>query len=361
MDIIKKFIDVYVPINQCNFDCPYCYISTWNESRRNLKDISISYSPDIIRKGLSKNRWQGSLMLNFCATGETLLCNELIPIVKELLAEGHYCMIVTNGTISPKFKMMAEFDDELKKRLFIKFSYHYLELKNKNLLDVFFDNVNMMKSSKISYTVELTPSDIYIPYKNELKEYCIRKTGALPHVTVCREENGSVPIMSSLDKNEYLNTWKEFDSELFDYKMTIFGVKRNEFCYAGAWSYTLDLGTGILKQCYRGKQLQNIFDDIDSPIKEEPIGTHCCDAHCWNGHAFLTFGDIPELEAPFFSEVRNRICNDGSEWLQPDMKNFMSHKLYESNKEYSSIKKKTVSFKYSFVRILKKIRKTLLK
>ena len=56
-------------------------------------------------------------MLNFCGAGETLLCKELLPIIKELLAEGHYCMIVTNGTITPKFNEMAEWPDELKEHL----------------------------------------------------------------------------------------------------------------------------------------------------------------------------------------------------------------------------------------------------
>ena len=85
-------------------------------------------------------------MLNFCAAGETLLSEELIPIIQELLDEGHYCMIVTNGTITPKFNQLAKFSVEQRKRLFIKFSYHYLELKRLNLLNVFFSNVKVRRN-----------------------------------------------------------------------------------------------------------------------------------------------------------------------------------------------------------------------
>ena len=37
------------------------------------------------------------------------------------------------------------------------------------------------------------------------------------------------------------NYWKEFDSPLFEYKLSTFNVKRKEFCYAGAWMFTMNL------------------------------------------------------------------------------------------------------------------------
>ena len=203
MDKIKKFIDCYIPVCNCNLKCNYCYISTWESFKQIENSKKIEFSPELIRKALSKKRWGGSLMLNFCAAGETLLCNELIPIVEQLLEEGHYCMIVTNGTITPKFKKLTELPQESRNKLFIKFSYHYLELKRLNLLDVFFENVNRMKDAGISYTVEVTPSDEYIPYIEEIKQTCLERVGALPHITVCRIENGDVPLMSKLEKEEF--------------------------------------------------------------------------------------------------------------------------------------------------------------
>ena len=332
MDKIKKFIDCFVPVYVCNFKCNYCYISTWKGWQQKENSKPIEYSPEHIRKALSKNRWGGPLMLNFCGAGETLLCKELLPIIKELLEEGHYCMIVTNGTITPKFKEMASWPEELRSHLFIKFSYHFLELKRLKLTEVFFNNVKLMKQSGISFTVEITPSDEYIPYINEMKETCLKETGALPHITVCRIENGDVPLMSKLNKEEFIKKWSEFDSQLFNFKNEIFGQKRKEFCYAGAWSYTLQLVDGTLRQCYRGRELQNIYKDLEAPIKEEPIGCNCPDAHCWNGHAFLAFGDIPEMNTPTFEEERNRKTESG-DWGTEKLAYFMSSKLNESNEE----------------------------
>lgn len=366
MDKIKKFIDCYVPIYNCNFKCDYCFISTMEEYAQSKQSKKIVHTPEKIRKALAKQRWGGPLMLNFCAAGETLLCEELIPIIVELLKEGHYCMIVTNGTITPKFKQLVVLPEELRKRLFIKFSYHYLELKKLKLIDVFFNNVKLMKDNGISFTIEITPSDEYIPYIEELKEVCLEKCGAIPHVTVCRIENGEVPLMTKLAKEDFIEKWSKFESALFDFKIKIFGEKRNEFCYAGAWTYTLDLVTGKLNQCYRGKYLQNIYKDMNKKIIECPIGCNCVDSHCWNGHAFLGFGAIPELEAPTFKEERNRITANG-DWITQDMANFMKSKLSESNKilsekEKEKFNKKSKTFKTNqkvFNSIKKKIKKII--
>ena len=359
---IKKFIDCYVPVCRCNFKCNYCYISTWETKKKDENSKKIPFSAKQIREALSKKRWGGPLMLNFCAAGETLLSEELVQIVKELLDEGHYCMIVTNGTITPKFNKLADFSAEQRKRLFIKFSYHYLELKRLKLLDIFFSNVKKMHDSGISYTVEVTPSDEYIPYIDEIKETCLKNTGALPHITVCRIENGDVPLMSKLSREKFIETWSPFKSDLFDFKIKIFGEKRKEFCYAGAWSYSLSLLTGELKQCYRGRVLQNIFENIDSKIEEIPIGCNCIDAHCWNGHAFLAFGDIPELKTPTFEEERNRQTDKGP-WITEQMAKFMSTKLYDSNRqiteeEKQKFNKRSKSF-YNKQTIKKKIKKFL--
>lgn len=338
MENIKKFIDCFVPVYKCNFKCEYCYISTWKDWKQEKYSEEVKYDIKTIRKAFSKERWGGPVMINFCAAGETLLCKELVPIIKELLEEGHYCMIVTNGSLTAKFKELAEFPQELKNHLFIKFSFHYLELKKLNLIEKYFNNVELMKENGISYTIELTPSDIYIPYIQEIKDICLEKVGALPHLTVCRKENGNVPIMSKLNKEEYIETWKSFESDLFDFKMSIFGIKRKEFCYAGSWSYVLNLVDGNLRQCYRGKVLQNIFKNTNEPIKEEPIGCNCQDAHCWNGHAFLTFGDIPELKTPTFEKVRNKKTSKG-DWITKQMAEFMSTKLYDNNRQLTEEEK----------------------
>ena len=58
----------------------------------------------------------------------------------------------------------------------------------------------------------------------------------------------------------------------------------------------------------------------------------------------MTLGVIPSIDnIPTYADMRNRKTNDGSEWLNAKMKNFLSQKLYENNKEYDENKKRSVN------------------
>lgn len=341
MDRIKRFIDIAIPTEACNLRCHYCYIA--QKRRFNSKIAAFSQKPETIRKALSKKRLGGVCLLNFCAGGETLLSNEVLPIVKELLQEGHYVMLVTNGTLTKRFTEIEHWPPELLRKLVFKFSFHFLELKRLGWIDRFAQNVRLMKNAGASVTIEVTPSDELIPYIDELKATCFREFGALCHVTIARDDRTEgIDILSSLSLEENKRIWGQFGSALYDYKMQLYHVKRTEFCYAGEWSGYLNLETGGLRQCYCGKEIDNIYLDIAKPLHFEPIGTCCSFPYCYNGHAFIALGDIPGLEAPTYAEERNRVCLDGSEWLQPEMKAFMSSRLFESNKQYSTIRKKLI-------------------
>jgi len=115
---------------------------------------------------------------------------------------------------------------------------------------------------------------------------------------------------------------------------------------------------GTLRQCYRGRKLQNIYEDVNSEIKELPVGCNCPDAHCWNGHAFLAFGDIPEMQTPTFEEERNRKTDNGN-WVTNEMAEFMSSKLIESNSELNEDKKKKYNKKSRRYNIMKNIKKKI--
>lgn len=339
MDSIKRFIDCYIPVTGCTLRCDYCYITMHRLFDAKLPKFN--YSPEHVRKALSKERLGGTCLINLCGGGETLLPPEIISYIRALLEEGHYLMVVTNATVDKRFDEIAEFPAELTKRLFFKFSYHYLELKRKNLLERFFNNIKKVRDAGCSFTLEATPSDEWIPYIDEMKQAAIENVGAVCHITVARDEHDpeKLPILTSLPREEYENTWKTFESALFNYKLSIFEKKRKEFCYAGDWSFYLNLATGMMTQCYCSYTSQNIFENVNKPVRFKAIGNNCSEHHCYNGHAFLTLGDIPELKAPTYAELRNRTCADGSEWLKPEMKHFMSTKLWQSNKEYSVLKK----------------------
>lgn len=280
-------------------------------------------------------------MINICGGGETMLPSNIVDYVRELLEEGHYVMVVSNCTIDERCKAFSALPPHLTSHLFIKVSYHYMELKKRGLLERFFANIKLMHKSGISFTLEATPSDELIPYIEEMKQVALENLGAINHMTVGRDETktGNLPILTQMSDADYFKTWNVFDSELFRIKFSIFNVKRKEFCYAGKWNFILNLETGEMQPCYNSPIRRNILDEPDKPINFIAVGNNCPQYHCWNGHAFLGFGAIPSLNTPTFADQRNRVCTDGSEWLYPEMKAFMSSRLNESNREYNALER----------------------
>lgn len=357
MDKMKMFIECHVPITACNMRCKYCYV-TQNGWWKN-KEADLDLCCEKIQAALSPKRLGGICMINLCATGETLIDSRMIDIIYKILADGHYVMVVTNGTLTKRFEQLCGFPAEYRERLFLKCSFHYLELKRMNKLDVYFNNIAMIHEHGISFTVEITPDDSYIPYIPEIKEVCMRKLGALCHVTVPRDERKKgFPLMTELARCKFVEQWRDFDSQLFNFKESIFEVKRNEFCYAGQWGFVLELKNGDYAQCYKGKRLGNLYKDLDKPLNLFPVGHNCGEGHCFNGHAFLGFGLIPELDTPNYADMRNRISNTGAEWLSPKMKSFMQRKLVEDNEEFNFKDKlkadvKSVQYKSKIKKVLR--------
>jgi hypothetical protein len=330
MDKLKRFIDCLVPIDSCILRCSYCFIGQErNFSRRIAK---LKHSSSFIRQALSVERLGGVCLINMCSEGETLLSSELIDVVEALLKEGHYVMIVTNGILTNRLRKYAELKKDLLKRLMIKFSFHYTQLKERNLLDRFFNNLALMRDAGCSTGLELVPHDELIPYIDEIKKVCLEKAGALCHATVARDiTKKSIEHLSKYPLDEYKNIWKVFDSRMFDFKADIIYKKRKEFCYAGDWTALLNLDTGDLLQCYNGRSLGNIYSNINTPVNFSPVGCHCKMPHCFNGHVYLTLGTIPELDTPSFDTMRDRVESTYGAWLKPEMKSFMSQKFKDNN------------------------------
>ena len=344
---LKRYIDCYIGIETCNLRCHYCYIT--QKRLFNNKATSFRHSPQKIRQALSAERLGGTCLLNLCAGGETLLAKGLIEIVQELLEDGHYITLVTNGTLTKRFQNIAKLDRALLNRLFFKFSFHYLELLRTGKMHVFFDNVQLMKDVGASFTVEITPSDELIPHIQDVKRICMERLGVLCHVTIARDDRTTgIKVLSKHDFEKYKEIWGQFQSDLFDFKTTIFYKKRKEFCYAGDWSLYLNLNSGRLTQCYCGKEIGNIYRNISEPLQFEPIGRHCSLPHCYNGHAFLTLGTIPELGTPTYAEMRDRICENGQAWLQPAVRDFFMQKLMDNNKSYNASKKIKLEIRHLF-------------
>lgn len=339
MDKIRRFICVCVPDSICNLSCKYCYLR-WCDRKKPIFEKFIA-DEDTFKRALSRRRLGGACMFNFTSDGETLLNLRIIDYAAALIKEGHYVEIVTNATYKPAFDKLCSLSRECLSHLMLKCSFHYLELERLNLTDVFCENVNAAWDAGASITVEMVPTDDLLPYRKKIYDLCMRRFGAPCHLTVPRNPAypDRLPLLSGLPHDDFMHAWEMFDSELFRYKMRELETRPRGFCYAGDWMCCLNPSTGILSQCYFGYRRVNIFSNVESPIDFMALGWHCRQPYCFNAHAWLTFGCIPGHSAPFYDQVRNRECQDGREWLQPDIKAFFHQKFAEGNEQYSAIRR----------------------
>ena len=338
MNSVKKLIMLQVPTSICNFRCHYCYLAQRAVSFQGLQ-AEMKYNPEQVRKALSYKRMGGPCFINVCADGETLLTKDIDLYLKPLVQEGHYLEIVSNMTVTPMIERILSWEPELLSHVEFKCSFHYLELKKHNLLETYANNVKKAWTTGASATIELMPSDELIPYIDEVKAFSLKYFGAYPQLTIGRDDTTiEIKKLTKLSENEYRKTWEGFNSDFWELKQKYFGVKQKQFCYAGCWSITVNLSNGIASRCYYEK-IGNIFDDPDKPIPETPIG-QCPIAHCYNCHAFLTFGLIPHSTNVGYGDIRNRVRADGTEWLQPELKNFFNTKLWANNNEWQKSAKR---------------------
>ena len=345
-DPIKCFIECLIPITACNIHCHYCYVA--QRMNRSMKKASLKYSPQVMAHALRKERLGGAAYISICGAGETLLQKEMPEIMYELLKQGHYLNVTTNGTITAAFKKIAQLiPNDLLRRVNFSFSYHYLELQRTNQLQRFFENIKYVRSLGCSFVVQLNLCDEYIDCFDEIKKTCIDNVGALPQLAATRDEinlHKDIRLFTKKTKEEYMQLGESFDSSLFRFTMKNFMVKRKEFCYAGQWAYVLNLSTGIMKPCYASHIKQNIFENVDEPIKLTAVGCHCRSPFCMNSSHFMSMGVIPSVDAPSYGGLRNRACADGTEWYNDTMKEVLYEKI--SNHRSHEIDKRAVRTQY---------------
>jgi len=299
----------------------------------------MKYSPEFFGKAFSKERLGGTAYFNFCADGETMLVKDIDKYIKAIVEQGHYVEIISNMTVTKVVDKFLLWDKELLKHIEFKGSFHYIEFKSKGLLETYAENINKVWKAGASASIEITPSDELIPLLDEVKKFSMEKFGALPHITIARDDRtADIDYLTNLSMDEYNKIWGGFDSDLWKFKKSIFKVKRNEFCYAGLWSLYINFYTGAAKPCYCGDYMDNFYENIDKPYNYKPIGT-CLMPHCFNGHMLMGYGLIPELETLPYGDMRDRVRTDNSHWINEELYNFMNSKLVESNKELSDISK----------------------
>lgn len=341
MDKIKRFFECLIPVTACNLECGYCYVI--QRDNRKMEIPNLKYSPEIIGKGLTVERLGGICYFSICGAGETLIPEDTVRITYELLKNGHYVNLTTNGTISKRIDKFLEFPKEFLLRLNFSFSFHYNELVRLNLIETFFYNINRVKEAGCSFVLQINLCDEYLDVWNDIKRICINRVGAPPQVAATRREHdlcSNVVLHTDLELDDYISKGREFDSPLFEFTMKNFNVRRTEFCYAGDWSGTLNFGTGVLTKCY-GLKGQDIFSDINKPIQFCAVGK-CPSLFCMNSSHFLSLGVIPDLSTPTYAELRDR---KDVPWYNSTMQEFLNQKLSDNNNLYDKKRKLIVIVK----------------
>ncbi len=353
---LKGFIEVLIPITICNLKCHYCYVI--QRDNRTNDPTNTSHSPKEISYALRKERLGGVFYISLCGAGETMLAKDLPEIVKYLLEEGHFINITTNGTVSRAFdEFFKQIPEKLLSRLNFSFSYHFLELKRLNLTDRFWGNIQNVRKHGCSFVLQINQCDEYIPYYDEIISESINHVGAPPQVAATRKENdlkNDIELFTTLNKEEYLEKGSKFESPLFNFTMRNFMVKRTEFCYAGKWTFVLNLQTGIIRPCYCSLTHKNIYKNLDQQISFHPVGRHCQSPYCMNSSHFIALGCIPEYkDAPTYADLRDR---DHSKWYTLDFKNLVSQKLYNNNSlSYSKAGVAFQAYKDNMIRCVMKL------
>lgn len=317
----------------------------------------MKYSPDDFAKAFSLKRLGGPCYMNFCADGETLLTKDIDKYVKVLVDVGHYAEIVSNMTFTPMLEKILSWDRELLERVEFKCSFHYLELKKKKLLDLFAENVKKVWAAGASANIEITPDDDMIPMIDEIKAFSMRHFGALPHLSIARDDRTSgISYLTKLSMEEYDKIWGAFDSGFWRFKKSIFGKRQMDFCYAGLWSAHINMATGRATCCYGHMELGDVLAHPEQPFPSRPIG-HCPIAHCYNGHALMALGLIPGKYPVRYGDIRDRVREDGTHWLNGRLRDFFNTKLVASNQELTELEKRMVPFRNWFYRRIGKLRR----
>ena len=340
MDRYFRFIEASVRGSACNMKCNYCYVAQRYDP--DMKDVGVfKYPPEVIGKALRKDRIGGTAYVNICGEGETLLAKEVPEVIKHILLQGHFVNVYTNGTLTQRFNEILDVvPKELLSHLSFAFSFHYLELKRLNKLEVYFENFNKMKKAGCSVVSNMVLDDKYLPYVEEIKNVTKANIGAYPQISFPKKHNDNSNWTALTDDEETLKKIGEgFHSNYLDFTEKYFDYDRKQFCYAGKWSFTLELTTGDIARCYNYRPHQNIFENTDSKIKLFPIGNTCSCKACGGG-LFLPQGVVPSLGAPSYIYVKNR---EEANWYTPIYKQFLEQQLILNNKQYGQLKKTLIN------------------
>jgi MoaA/NifB/PqqE/SkfB family radical SAM enzyme len=334
MKRLTKAVFSGVPGTVCNLNCSYCYVGE-NKGQKG----TYAYPVEHMLKCFEPERFGGPVYFEGTGGGETLLWSQIVDFTEGMLSYGHVVAYTTNMTIAPVIEKFCDFHKNLRDRLVLGVSLHYLELKRKKLLDTFLANLSMLKSAGISFFIAICISDDYLGHLREIRDLFENEIGLLPQANMMRDYNRG-GAKTAVEYSANVNHLVEETCDVRPWKLQkhIFGHRRTEFCHAGEYSISLDLGTGDYTKCWGNSGLGknwrkllarkselvrkvplvnnrvtnrifgepsqimgNLFKDPNEPVRFEPIGK--CPFYDCVCAAYQCFGLIPELNVETFSRT----------------------------------------------------------
>ena len=191
-----------------------------------------------------------------------------------------------------------------------------------------------MKNAGCSVVSNMVLDDAYLPYIEEIKEVTKLNIGAYPQISFPKKHNkNSNWTALTKDEDAIKKVGADFNSNYLDFTEKYYNYDRKQFCYAGKWSFTLELTTGEIARCYNYRPHQNIFKNTNSKILLYPIGNTCNCPACGGG-LFLPQGVVPSLRTPSYIQVKNR---PEANWYNNDFLQFLNQQLISNNRQQGKI------------------------
>lgn len=345
---IRYDITLYVPGTVCNMRCEYCYVTQCIDENHSIK-ANLKYPLETVISAFSPNRLKGLAHITVISGGETLLCQEVIPLLKGLLEYGHVISLVTNVTIRKRLDELLNFDRKLLSRLLLKGSLHWNELIRLNKLNFYFEYMRKFRAAGASINPFIVIGPSYYDKLQEIHDKCINELGDVPDCTPCFKmpektdiyRNGKFYSDPPINENYLKMEEKLFNSKVFKTSVKWLDIDpKKVFCYAGKWSFYVVLETGALGKCHGCPPEANFFENIDKMPKLEAIGTNCQISTCALQYNFIGEGLIPEYDDEFVSFGKMIFKK---KFVSSEVANLLDYKFYRNKTLYSKDEENKVS------------------
>ena len=344
---IKYDITVYVPGTVCNMRCEYCYITQCIDENHSLK-VNLKYPLETMIRAFSPKRLGGLANVTVIGSGETLFCKEVIPFVKGLLEFGHVVSLVTNVTITKRLDEILNFERKLMRRLIIKGSCHWDELVRLKKLDTYFDYLRKFREVGANISPFLVICSSYYKQFEEIHDRFIKELGDVPDCSPCLIMPTNELIRGAqfyvdppLDENFLKKEKLLFNSKVFDTCVKWLDIDPQKiFCYAGKWSFIVNLESGRVRKCHRCPSETDFFVDLENMPKLEAIGSNCQTNSCSLQYNFIGEGLIPEYDDEKMS-FGKMIYKE--KFMNKEVLELLDYKFYKKYPVYSKAEEKVIN------------------